>query len=327
MTLNKVAFLLLLVIQNSLSNFPHLFGSSLNSKAVANGLGQSNGSNITGSETTSFGLDDVSQSKTYAHGNQQSNARTDAQSLWTNVLHGAKTGGDSIQDGKGDTLADSWSKSFTPTSAYYKTNYKDYVKFLNELHARKGKLDPNDPNSHEYSVANYKNPDFKYNGEVSFDLQQGRGSGDKTSSRTESQTFNWGPQDTISKGESVANAKKGWATSNNSNWALGKYNYVTVNKNSAAFGNDALTKALSNFYLNKGLIYNTGKAWGQSLGDKAFTYSNLNGNNFGYSALNGGSNSFSSPERSVALSEVRGSPFVPKLQLQPPQQPQGIQAN
>lgn len=74
-----------------------------------------------------------------------------------------------------------------------------------------------------------------------------------------------------------------------------------------------MTKADSNLYIKNGLLYNTGKAWGQSKGDDAFSYSNLNGNNFGYSALNGGSNAYSDGERAVAVSELRGTPYVPKM--------------
>ncbi len=58
----------------------------------------------------------------------------------------------------------------------------------------------------EDSIASYNNPDFQFNGEVSFDLQQARGSGNNTSASTRTQTFNWGRNHTIHKGDSVGNA-------------------------------------------------------------------------------------------------------------------------
>ena len=49
---------------------PYLFGTSLNTKGVVNATG------VGASETTAHSLDDVSQSKAYANGNQEVNART-----------------------------------------------------------------------------------------------------------------------------------------------------------------------------------------------------------------------------------------------------------
>ncbi len=308
------SFLLNCLFLSSLvrSEFPYLFGTSLNTKGVSNGFG------IDASETTAHALDDVAQSKSYGHGDSEINARSQAQTIWTNILHGANSSADSLQTGQGDTLADSWSKSFTPTREYYLHNYYAYIKFLNHLFARdmpeslkqavKGRI--------EDSIANYQNPDFLFNGEVSFDLQQARSSGNKIASSTGTQNFNWGRNHTIHKGDSIGSAGDGWATSNNANWALGRNNYVTTNKNAAAFGQDSLTNGESNYYINKGQIYNTGKAWGQTHGQEGFTYSQLNGNSFGYSALNGGSNTYSNGNRAVSLSELRGTPYLPKVSRQ-----------
>ena len=52
------------------SQGPYLFGTSLNTKGVVNGTG------VGASETTAHSLDDVSQSKAYANGDQEVNART-----------------------------------------------------------------------------------------------------------------------------------------------------------------------------------------------------------------------------------------------------------
>lgn len=107
---------------------PYLFGTSLNTKGVANGGG------VGASETTAHSLDDVSQSKAYANGTNEVNARTNGQTIWTNVLQGANTAGDAVQNGQGNSLADSWSKSFTPTRDYYLANYYKYIAFLNSLY-------------------------------------------------------------------------------------------------------------------------------------------------------------------------------------------------
>ena len=131
----KYTFLLFIAAISSLqdgqlgaaSQGPYLFGSSLNTKGVANGTG------VGASETTAHSLDDVSQSKAYANGDQEVNARTQGQALWSNVLQGATTNGDAVQNGNGNSLADSWSKSFTPTREYYLANYFKYISFLNSL--------------------------------------------------------------------------------------------------------------------------------------------------------------------------------------------------
>lgn len=59
---------------------PYLYGTSLNTKGVANGDG------VGASETTAHSLDDVSQSKAYANGDNEVNARTQGQTIWTNIL-------------------------------------------------------------------------------------------------------------------------------------------------------------------------------------------------------------------------------------------------
>ena len=58
-------------------NTVYLYGTSLNTKGVSNGNG------VNASETTAHSLDDVSQSKTYAEGDAESNARTEGKTIWT----------------------------------------------------------------------------------------------------------------------------------------------------------------------------------------------------------------------------------------------------
>ena len=310
----KKTIILLSIILNSLCEYPYLFGTSLNTKSVTNGKG------INASETTTHSLDDVAQSKSYAHGDGEVNARTEGESLWSNQIHGVSSNANAVQNGNGDSLADSWSKSFTPTKAYYLKNYFSYIQFLNHLF--KNKNNENDnlkklkkilKNKIEENIANYSDPNYRYNGETTFDLQQSRASGKKTSASTSSKTFNWGRSNTIQKGKTNSKASHGWATSNNANWALGKNNYLTTNKNAAAFGKNASSIGESAIFINKGRIYNSGKIWGEALGHNSFTYSNLNGNNFGFGALNGGSNSYSNQGKSISLSEIRGMPYFPEV--------------
>lgn len=110
--------------------YPYIFGTSINSKGIANGLGDQG---IAGSQTTNYGLDDVSQSVAYANGTKESNARTNGESIFTPRLHGANTTANAINTGVGNSLADSVSKSFNPYRRYYDENYKNYISFLNQL--------------------------------------------------------------------------------------------------------------------------------------------------------------------------------------------------
>lgn len=142
---------------NSSSLGPYLYGTSLSTKGVTNGNG------VGASETTAFSLDDVSQSKAYANGDQEVNARTTGQTLWSNVLQGANTNGDAVQNGQGNALADSWTKSFTPTREYYLANYYKYIAFLNSLFQQQNLTqDQRDAAQQELkrAIANYDNPNF-----------------------------------------------------------------------------------------------------------------------------------------------------------------------
>jgi len=165
----------------------------LNTKGVANGDG------VGASETTAHSLDDVSQSKAYANGDNEVNARTQGQTIWTNVLQGVNTSGDAVQNGQGNSLADSWSKSFTPTRDYYLANYYKYIAFLNSLYQNGATAEQQAAAKEELqrAIANYENPDYAFNGELAFDLQQARASGNNTAASTHSKTFNWGRNDTI----------------------------------------------------------------------------------------------------------------------------------
>jgi hypothetical protein len=140
----------------------------LNTKGVVNGTG------VGASETTAHSLDDVSQSKAYANGDQEVNARTAGQTLWANVLQGANTTGDAVQTGQGNSLADSWSKSFTPTREYYLANYFKYISFLNSLFRQENLTEEQREAAQQEltrAIANFENPNFNFNGELTFDLQ------------------------------------------------------------------------------------------------------------------------------------------------------------
>ena len=193
----KALFLLLIAnltisLQNK-RNTVYLYGTSLNTKGVSNGNG------VNASETTTHSLDDVSQSKTYAEGDDESNARTEGKTIWTQDLQGVDTEGDAVQTGNGNTLADSWSKSYTPTREAYLNNYYSYVQFLNSLgtDADSDQIRNDVNNRLNQSIANFENPDYEFTGDQTFDLQQARSSGRKTSASTRSSTFNWGDNNTV----------------------------------------------------------------------------------------------------------------------------------
>ena len=110
--------------------YPYIFGTSINSKGIANGLGDQG---ITGAQTTAYGLDDVSQSVAYSNGTKESNSRAKGESIYSPRLHGANTVADAINNGIGNSLADSVSKSFNPYQRYFNENYRSYINFLNSL--------------------------------------------------------------------------------------------------------------------------------------------------------------------------------------------------
>ena len=110
--------------------YPYIFGTSVNTKGIANGK-RNNG--IVGAQTTVHGLDDVSQSVSYANGTEESNARTKGEAIFTPKLHGANANADAINTGEGNALADAVSKSFNPNKKYYNKHYRDYIQFLNSL--------------------------------------------------------------------------------------------------------------------------------------------------------------------------------------------------
>ena len=56
----------------------------------------------------------------------------------------------------------------------------------------------------------------------------------------------------MQKGTSTAASDLGWGSTNNSNWALSRNNYVTTNKNAAGFGNNALSRSDSGHFVNDG---------------------------------------------------------------------------
>lgn len=244
------------------------------------------------------------------------NARTQGQTLWSNVLQGANTSGDAVQTGQGNSLADSWSKSFTPTREYYLANYYKYISFLNSLFQQQGlTAEQQDAARAELSraIANYDNPNFLFNGELAFDLQQARASGQNTSASTNSKTFNWGRNDTIQKGTAVGGADNGWASSNNSNWAMSRQNYSTTGKNAAAFGNNALSSGSSDLYLKNQQAFQGGQSWGQANGPDGVAYSTINGNQFGYGALQGNTNTYANNGQTTSVSDIRSVQMQPVL--------------
>jgi hypothetical protein len=163
------------------------------------------------------------------------------------------------------------------------------------------------------AIANFNNPNFYFNGELAFDLQQARASGNNTSASTNSKAFNWGRNDTIQKGTAVGGADNGWASSNNSNWVLSRQNYHTTNKNAAAFGNNALSSGSSDLYLKNQQAFQGGNVWGQADGNDGVAYSAINGNQFGYGALQGNTNTYTNDGQTTSVSDIRSVQMQPTL--------------
>lgn len=113
----------------------------------------------------------------------------------------------------------------------------------------------------------------------------------------------------MQKGHGFGSADNGWATTNNSNWLHSRGHYLTANKNAAAFGENVYSQSNSDSYVNGDSPYVSGKAWGDSAGHDAVTYSNVNANQFGFGALSGGTNTYSDQVGSQSVSEIRGNPY------------------
>ena len=126
----KALIVLAATIFLTVRGYPYIFGTAVETKGTAK---NQKGRGIAGSQTTVHGLDDVSQSIAYAHGTRESNARTQGEAIWTPDIHGANTSADAINTGEGNALADSVSKSFSPSQKYYQEHYAQYINYLNSL--------------------------------------------------------------------------------------------------------------------------------------------------------------------------------------------------
>ena len=363
----KLTTILLLATMTSViyCEYPYIFGNSINTKGIANGLGDQG---IAGAQTTNWALDDVSQSVAYANGTNESNARATGEGIWTPQLQGVNTNADAVNSGEGNALADSVSKSFNPYKQYWKENYASYINFLNGLfmkyphkrqeiikvvlkittdlegdakvwaedaemlkvklemdekmkpshhghghghggHNHHHKADVPTTNGYPTSIANYNNDDFESIGQTTFDLQRARGSGMQTAASTNSGTFRWNKA-TVHQGDATGNARKGWATSSSNSNGLGRVNYVNVEKNAGAWGDNAQTNSNSNQYLAKDAVWNNGESWGRGEGKDSLAFSNLNGNSYGYGAVEGDTNSYTDGDLSVSKSQVKGAPHL-----------------
>ena len=331
--------------------YPYIFGTSINTKGIANGLGDQG---ITGSQTTAYGLDDVSQSVAYSNGTKESNSRTNGESIYTPRLHGANTNADAINNGIGNSLADSVSKSFNPYERYFNDNYRSYINFLNSLFLKY-------PEKREEIIKVVLN--------YSEELKKGNGKGikaedknvdlklkiaDSTDAKVAPATVNGYPNTianydnagfkaigqstfdyqrargsglqtaastnsgtfrwnnaTVHQGDATGNARQGWATSSSNDYGLGRVNYVNSEQNSGAYGDNAQTNSSSNYYLAKDAVWNNGDAWGRSEGKDSLAFSNLNGNSYGYGAVNGDTNAYTDGDLSVSKSQIKGAPYFP----------------
>lgn len=332
--------------------YPYIFGTSINTKGIANGKDQG----IVGSQTTVHALDDVSQSVAYANGTEESNARTDGEAIWTPQLHGVNTTADAINTGEGNALADSVSKSFNPSKKYYRENYARYINYLNALFKRYPEKrqeilkivlkyaqmadDSSNSNEDNYTNVDVKVVDKDVKKRMSYSSESDEDGYPNTIANINNKDFDAIGQTTfdyqrargsghktaastnsgtfrwnratVHQGDAVGNAKRGWATSSSNNNGLGRVNYVNSEQNAGAYGDDAQTNSESNYFLAKHAVWNNGQAWGRAQSDDALAFSNLNGNSYGYGALNGDTNAYTDGDLTVSRSQVRGAPYFPR---------------
>lgn len=105
-------------------NCQYIFGGSFNTKGISSQEGYS------ATETTLHSPLDVSQSKSYAYGNNEVSSKSQGDSLFRYDFQGVSTKGEALQNGTGGSLTDSWSKNI---AADRKTNYFKYLEFLQTL--------------------------------------------------------------------------------------------------------------------------------------------------------------------------------------------------
>ncbi|MCP4989311.1 MAG: hypothetical protein GY928_25620 [Colwellia sp.] len=332
-------------VKESEGNFPYIFGNAIETRGIANANGDEG---VAGSQTTNWANDDVSHSAAYANGTNESSANTNGQSLFTNQIHGANTNAAAVNNGDGNVMVDSWSKSFTPYAQYYKKYYAHYMRYLKRLNrganhrdmhmtnhaayeekapmvghsfdAKDAEVVTNDHHGyghgyghgHDHGVMEQRNID-NYGagwakGQVAVDHQSTRASGNNTAASSGSGTYTYGGL-TFNVGQTTGSAKDGWALSKNSDYGQGNLNFVNSNGQSGAWGQNAQSSANSNYHLHNGAVSNNGQAWGQAEGDGAIAFSDMDANQHGYGAMVGGTDTYATGNKAVSKSVVQGAPY------------------
>lgn len=327
--------------------YPYIYGNSVNTKGIANRQGETG---ITGAQTTVYGLDDVSESTAYANGTNESNSRTDGEAIWTPRLHGANSNADAVNNGTGNALADSVSKSFVPSWQYWKQNYADYIKELNQLYLdcpekreailvkivsmndcikndRDVRVRFTAPSKRAVKRAQWESsrgptangyPKTIANiGNPDFEsigqttFDQQRARG---SGDNTSASTNSGTfrwgRATVHQGGATGNAEEGWATSSSNYNGLGKVNYQNTEENAGANGKNAQTNSNSNQYLAEGALWSNGDSSARAEGDDSLAFTNINANSHGYGASEGDTQSYTDGDLSVSQSNVKSAPFL-----------------
>ena len=295
-------------------SYPYIFGTAISTRGIANANGDEG---VAGSQTTNWGLDDVSHSSAYANGTNESSANTNGQSMFTPEIHGANTNAAAVNNGEGNAMVDSWSKSFTPYAKYYKKYYKHYIRYLkrlNKKNAKWAKIQAKRDADRYYAdytetqkvpVKMIKNIDnYKKGwpiGQVTVDHQSSRASGYKSAATSGSGTYNYGGL-TFSVGQTNGFAKKGWALSKNSDYGQANLNFANSNTQAGAYGKNAQTNANSNYHVAGGAVSNNGQAWGQAQGKGAISFSDTDANNHGFSATVGGTDTYARGDKAVSKS-------------------------
>lgn len=327
--------------------YPYIFGNSVNTKGIANGQGNEG---ITGSQTTVYGLDDVSESTAYANGTNESNSRTDGEAIWTPRLHGANSNADAVNNGTGNALADSVSKSFVPSWQYWKQNYADYIRELNELYlncpekreailkvivnmnncikedqeVRVRFTEPSQAAVERAQWAQTRGPTA--NGYPKTIANIGNPEFESIGQTTFDQQRARGSGDntsastnsgtfrwsgaTVHQGEATGNAADGWATSSSNYNGLGKVNYQNTEENAGANGTNAQTNSNSNQYLAQGAVWSNGESSARAEGDDSLAFTNINANSHGYGASEGDTQSYTDGDLSVSQSQVKSAPYL-----------------
>ena len=288
---------LIIVVSTITCHYPYIFGTSVNTKGIANGQGKTG---ITGSQTTMHALDDVTQSVAYANGTKESNTRTKGQAIYTPQLEGANTNANANNNGIGNALADSVSKSFNPYKKYYNKYYKGYVEFLNALfmkypeqrtnivkilmqYANKMKtMKEDDKKDNKVTISKINNKELKVRIRAALTKKKLLNNGTKSHSNEYPMTIaNFNNPKFQAIGQTTFDYQRARGSGNNTNASTNsgnfRWNNATVHKGAAVGNADKgwATSSANNYGLGRVNYVNDEKNAG-AYGNNAQTFSNSN---------------------------------------------------